>query len=341
MRIGTPIRFILEALFAAALFAIPARAVTVNVGGQVIKQGSKISGTSSTPVAPALLYDVGFTGSGTATGSFAYLTATNTLAGVLSLMDIDPQPLVNITGLLPVTFCNKTIVNYLLNVPLTSSSNGNLSISAHVVFSIDKKGYVHASASDFSFAARSLNNKRIPFTGTFTIAQGGAFTVAPSAPESDTAAPNIVFPLGHFEWNQSDLLTSPGSSKTIFYILQNDGPFADNYTLVGNPPTPVPPPPATGKPTPRPYYTATVYDGTNDITSAVYTINSSGYELTGTGYPMPNFPSGAQKLIKEIVHVAPNAPSYERVGSGELEYILESATTPANSATGYINVSTR
>ncbi|HEX4085794.1 MAG TPA: hypothetical protein VHY22_12850 [Chthoniobacteraceae bacterium] len=330
-------------LLAAAIFpGIAGHAASVDLSGQIIKPGGVLSGTSSTPVAPALLYDVGFTGSGTATGNMAYLTGTNNLSGVLEMMGISPQPLVNITGKLPLNFCNKTIVNFLSDVPITSTTNGNLKISAHVVFSIDKKGFVHAKASGFSFQARTLDNKKIPFTGTFTVAPGGEFTVAPSAPEnSGTATPNIVFPLGHFEWDEADVSMTPGTSRTLFFILQNDGPVTDNYTLIGAPPSPTPLPPASGKPTPKPYYTATLYDGTNNITSSVYTTSSNGYEYPGAGYSIPNFPSGGQKLIKAVVHAAPNAPSYRKDGPGQWSYVLESATAPDNSAYGVINSYTK
>jgi hypothetical protein len=333
--------FLFAAMLAPVLFTVSARAVSIDLSGQVIKPGGSIGGVSTTAVTPALLYDVGFTGTGTATGSFAYITGTNTLASVLMTMGIEPQPLVSITGKLPVTFCNETMVNYLENVPLTSSTSGNVIISAHVVFAIDKKGFVHASASQFTFNARGTNNKKVPITGAFTIAAGGAFTVAPSVAQSGTAAPNIVFPLGHFEWDEAIVNMLPGTSRTLFFILQNDGPFTDNYTLQGYAPNPLPPPPAAGKPTPKPYFTAAIYDGTNNITNSVYTIRPGGYEIPGPGYQINNFPSGGQKLIKAIVHVAPGTPTVNRIGPGQVGFILESATTPSNSATGTIEINTR
>ncbi|MGA3172530.1 MAG: hypothetical protein ABSE62_16125 [Chthoniobacteraceae bacterium] len=309
------------------------------MSGQVIKQGGSIGGVSIDAVPPALLYDIGFTGSGTPTGTFVYITATNTLAATLLQMGIASQPLINITGKLPHTICDKDLLNFLNGVPLTSSTTGNVTIKAFVKLTIDKKGFVHASASRFSFSARGQDNQRILFTGTFTIASGAGLTVVPSAATGDgSATPTIIFPQGPFEnstegasglTTQQYVRIGRDASRTEFFILKNDGPNTDNFTLTGQLPNPLP-----GGTSKHPWFSATVYDGNTNITTSVFDVHTGGFETPGTGYSIPDIPSGGTKLIKAVIHVGSAPPN----SYGEIGFVLESATAGAESAIGQYEV---
>jgi hypothetical protein len=340
--------------FLAAMFiaAIPARSAFVNLGGQVIKPGGGFAGVSTTTVPPAPLYDVSFSGTGTPSGSFVYICGTNSFAAVGDMFGLVSTPsapvtLVNITGRIPHTICAKTLSNFSGGVQLTATSQGTLTVTALVKFSIDKKGYVHIGVSRLSLAARDSSNKKVPIAGTYIIGGGAGFNVVPSAPvSSNSATPTIIYPLGVFEWDEAILRMARNTSKTVFFILKNDGPNADNFTLIGQHPLPF----LTSSSTlpPKPYFSATVYDGTNNITSAVYTTSTNGFETTGTGYSMPNFPSGGTKLIKAIVKTGPQAPvttanSFTSATSspGYLNFILKSATAGSTNGSGFINVNVR
>jgi len=345
-------RILLSVLAAMFVAAIPARSAFVNLDGQVIKPGGSFGGVSTTTVPPALLYDVSFSGSGTPSGAFVSICGTNNFATVGDMFGLVSTPsapvtLVNITGKIPHIICAKTLSNYFSGVQLTATSQGTLAVTAFVNLSIDKKGYVHVKASKLSFAARDTSNKKVPITGTYVMGGGAGFNVVPSAPvSSNSATPTIIYPLGAYEWDEAILNMRRNTSKTVFFILKNDGPNTDNFTLVGQHPLPF----LTSSFTlpAKPYFSAMVYDGTNNITSAVYTTGSNGVETTGTGYSIPNFPSGGTKLIKAIVKTGPQAPittatSFTSATSspGYLNFILESATAGSMNGSGFINVNVK
>ncbi len=327
----------LAILAAISVLGMNARGATVDLSGQVIKSGGSIGGVSSTTVPPALLYDVSFTGSGNATGDLVYATGTDSPSAILNALFLpNPQTLDNLTGKLPHTICAKTFYNYLYNVPLTSSTQGNLSVRAYVKLSIDRKGYVHANASKFAFSARGLNNRKVTFTGTYVFAAGSGFTVVPTPAQDNVPTPNILFPWGALAFSGSlDVRVSRNSSKTTFFILQNEDTNTDSYTLVGEPITPAPMVSGT-LPPPKPYYSATVYDGTNNITNDVFTKNADGYQIAGPGYQIPNLPGGGTKLIKTIIRTGSKATGV--YSQGIIGFVLESATNAAINNNGAFDV---
>jgi hypothetical protein len=337
----------LLAIFTAICLSGAAHAASITLAGQVFKPGGKLSGVSADTVPAAFLYDVAIEATGTSTGEFLFSTGTGDIIANLITRGLNPGvagELINISGKLPITFCNGHVIPIGYSaVPLSATTSAaSLTVKAAVSFSIDKDGHVHASASGFSFNARDEHNHKIPYTGSCIITSG-SFTVVPASADFDVATPTIDFPQGHFTWNQSIIRMNRGSSKTQLFIIKNDGPNTDTLTLVGLPPLPFPIP-STKKnpPPPKPNYTVKVYDGLTDVTSAVYTTATTGFEITGTGYPIPEMPSGGTRLIKAVVHAGANAPSpNSESGPGDIGFILKSAVPDATPGSGAINVDIR
>jgi hypothetical protein len=305
---------------AISLLAIPARAAVVDLTGQIVKPGGSISGTSTTPVPAGLLYDISAGASGTSTGSFAYSFGNGDLQTNLTNANIyGPgffSTLVNITGKLPVTFSDKYLPNYFGTFPIGVSTNAaSMVINALVKFEIDKNGFVHVTASKLAFTPRDSHDHKLAFTGNYTVTSG-SFSVVLSAPVSTTPLPSIIFPLGHFEWDQADVSITKGTSKTVFFIVKNDGPSSDNFTL-SCPFLPL-------------GITTKIYSGTTNITDQVNLPDG------GSGYPIAGIASGGTMLIKVVVTAGSKA-----AGFPDVDFNLYRTSAPSNVGTGSINLRVR
>ena len=253
----------------------------------------------------ALLYNMDLSGTGTSTGSFVPLFGDGDYETALA--QIDPEAtsylhftLANLTGKLPATLGVQQGYSQIDNAPLVGGSTGILITKGHASLKVNKNGIVTASLTGMSFTEKTMANKKVAFTGDYTLTSG-KLSVNPYPATSGTAQPGVIALLNtHFALagpdaysNESPGNANPvsikrGSSKTLLFILQNNGPSTDNFVLKPDLITPG--------------FSLHFYDGKTDVTSQA--AGSGGYAINA-------FPSGGMKLIKVKVTVARTVPHFD------------------------------
>lgn len=278
------------------LSAFTARAVDLDLAGKVFKPGGKIVVSSTDAVPASLVYTVDLSGTGTSTGSFVPLFGDGDYESALA--KIDPGAvsylhfvLADLSGKIPVTLGVQQGFNEVQG-PFVDGTTGTLITKGHVSLKVNKKGIVTASLTGMSFSEKTSAGKKVAFTGAYTLTSG-KLSVAPLPATSGTAQPGVISLINtHFCIAGSDSYSSVspgnanpfrvkhGGSKTIFFILQNNGPSTDDFVVHAGPF------PAG--------FSARFYDGKKDITS----------QVTASGYPVSALPSGGLKTLKVKLQVA-------------------------------------
>ncbi len=290
-------------IVALAFSQWPALAVELDLAGKVFKKDGVIKAQSTMPVPAALLYDVRLEVSGTGTGTFGEVFATGDLATRLDAIAPGSShklriTLANLSQKLPVTLGQTMAFDQLSGVPIAPGTQGSFISKGKIKAQITKDGIVKASGSKMSFKAQDFSGAKLPVTGEYTI-DTGRLVVEPSPATSATPRPDFIlllnsrFTIGNDEYvtNAPGTVDVPtlkkGKTKSLFFIVQNDGPATDDFTLRGLIP-------ANG-------LSLRVFDGKTEITDAVF--DPSGFAINA-------LPSGGTKLLRMVVKVASNAQGF-------------------------------
>jgi len=300
--------FLLSGIASAVLLlftGFSARAVDIDLSGKVFKPGGNVIVTSTSAVPSSLVYEVNISGSGTSTGSFVPLIADGDFATAVAAIDpyaatgLLQMYLADLSGKFPASLGAQEGFNEVNNAPIATGTTGTLITEGHVSLSINKHGIVTAKLTGMSFIETNNSGKRVRFSGTYALSSGD-LSVIPLPATSGTAQPGIIALLNtHFclagsaayettyPGNNSQVSLRPGGSESLFFIMQNNGPATDNYVLQADPfPTDV---------------SAVFYNGKTNITS----------QVTGSGYPINNFPSGGLQAIKVKIIISRHALKYD------------------------------
>ncbi len=278
-------------------------AVDLDLAGKVFKKDGTIKVQSTAAVPAALLYDIRLEASGTGTGTFGEVFASGDLATRLDAISSGAShklriTLANLSQKLPVTLGQTMAFDQLSGVPIAPGTQGSFISKGKIKAQITKDGIVKASASKMSFKAQDFNGTKLPVTGEYTI-NTGKLVVEPTPATSTTPRPDFIlllnsrFTIGNDEYvtNAPGTVDVPtlkkGKSKSLYFIVQNDGPAADDFTLRGLIP-------ANG-------LSLRVFDGKTEITDAVFGTN---------GFAINALPSGGTKLFRMVVKVGSDAQGF-------------------------------
>ena len=302
-----PVTLARVVFLALLLLPLLARAVSFDLTGLQLRNGGKItlSSTATLPVAP--LYKVTISASGTATGTFAQAvgagpfdlrTALTQLIGAQFADNMLNISLANLPDKLPATLA--TGVGFQFFPVSISGTAATAEGKASISLKLDKNGKIMGTASGLSFVFFKAR-KPVKFTGMLA-ALSGTLTVQASGASQSNAQPDIMIMANPHVVIGNDVYStsapgsatpfasrvSAGKSHTDTFLVQNDGPATDSFLLKsGTLPANI---------------SFQAFDGKTDITSLV----------KGAGYPISNLPSGALKAIRVKITVGKAAPRFSQ-----------------------------
>jgi hypothetical protein len=278
------------------------RAAEVDLTGRTFKNGGKIAASSATTVPGALLYDIRFEANGTGTGTFGFVFGTGDLAARLDQLQPGSSSklkitLANIPGKLPVVLGQTLAFDQLFGVPVAAEVNDGQFVSkGKIKAQIAKNGIVKVSATGMNFKAANSSNRNVAVTGGYEL-NSGKVVVEPSPATSQTPRPDFILLLNkHFTIGNDEYETSApgtidvtrlkrGRTKSLYFIVQNDGPASDTFVLRSLFPS-------SGA-------SLRVFDGKTEITDQV--------APAAGGYSIPNLASGGTKLFRMVMKVESDA----------------------------------
>jgi hypothetical protein len=200
----------LVAAFSVSTAHAVVNAVTVNIGGQVIKSGSQPKAYSTTPIDPATVYKYTITGNVVGTGQLQSLISSPiSISAALSLLNIDPSIL---TGRVynPGAKFPFTVVN--INKPLKKFKQGPVSGTGSVVIQAGITGASFTDSTDNISGAGycGFSTKLLNFTLTLILPP-------PFPPQHIKVSPDtgIVFQSGAQIYVEQDTTADPDLSLIL------------------------------------------------------------------------------------------------------------------------------